>query len=156
MLENPHEGELYSKLDIRWGYKNLRIRKKDQHKAASKTVFGTYIPKVIYFGLTNALPMFRRIINGSFRVTRTCDQFYRNISRISGTTWMILGLIVTWKNPEGRALRQRITSMKKKNIRFRRTTECKTVLERLIRIATSEPVLRCPNPEQPFKYSNLK
>jgi len=75
---------------IRWGYKNLRMRKEDQHKAAFKTVFGTYIPKVIYFGLTNALPMFQS--KGSF--TRTCDRFYRNIPRISGTTWTILGKIL--------------------------------------------------------------
>jgi len=42
-------------------------------------------------------------------------------------------------------------AMKKKTLPFRRTTECKTVSERLIRIATSEPVLRCPDPEQTFK-----
>ena len=28
-LENLWEGELYLKFDIRWGYKNLRIRKED-------------------------------------------------------------------------------------------------------------------------------
>ena len=62
-LENLREGELYSKFNIRWGYKNLRIRKEDQHKAAFKTMFGTYIPKVTYFGLTNAPPTFQRIIH---------------------------------------------------------------------------------------------
>jgi len=35
-------------------------------------------------------------------------------------------------------------AMKKKNLRFRWTTECKAALERPIKIATSEPVLRCP------------
>jgi hypothetical protein len=36
--------ELFSKFDIRWGYKNIHIAEEDQHKAAFKTTFGTYIP----------------------------------------------------------------------------------------------------------------
>jgi len=58
-LENLQEGELYSKFDLRWGYKNLRIKEEDQTKAAFKTTFGTYIPKVTYFRLTNAPPTFQ-------------------------------------------------------------------------------------------------
>ena len=62
-LENLREGELYSKFDLRWGYKNLRIKEEDQTKAAFKMTFGTYIPKVTYFGLTNAPPTFQRVIH---------------------------------------------------------------------------------------------
>jgi len=61
-LKNLCKGELYSKFDLCWGYKNLRIKEEDQTKAAFKTIFGTYIPKVTYFGLTNAPPMFQRVI----------------------------------------------------------------------------------------------
>jgi len=56
-------GELFSKFDLQWGYKNLRIKEEDQYKAALKTTFGTYIPKVTYFGLTNAPPMFQQVIH---------------------------------------------------------------------------------------------
>ena len=62
-LENLKGGELFSKFDLQWGYKNLRIKKEDQHKAAFKTVFGTYVPRVTYFRLTNALPTFQRVIH---------------------------------------------------------------------------------------------
>jgi len=62
-LKNLREGELYSKFDLHWGYKNLRIREEDQTKATFKTTFGTYIPQVTYFGLTNAPPTFQRVIH---------------------------------------------------------------------------------------------
>jgi hypothetical protein len=58
-LENLQGGELFSKFDMRWGYKNLRIKEDNRPKAAFKTVFGTYIPNVTYFSLTNAPPVFQ-------------------------------------------------------------------------------------------------
>ena len=42
-------------------------------------------------------------------------------------------------------------AMKKKNLLFKWTKECKEALERLIKIATLEPVLKCPDPKKPFK-----
>jgi hypothetical protein len=54
--------ELFSKFNIRWGYKNIRIAEEDQHKAAFKTTFGTYIPQVMYFRLTNVPPHFQRVL----------------------------------------------------------------------------------------------
>jgi hypothetical protein len=55
-LEQLHGKTLFSKFDIRWGYNNIRIAEEDQHKAAFKTPFGTYIPRVMYFGLRNVPP----------------------------------------------------------------------------------------------------
>ena len=55
ILENLRGGELFSKFDLQWGYKNLRIKTEDQTKAVFKMVFRTFIPNVTYFGLTNAL-----------------------------------------------------------------------------------------------------
>ena len=57
-LEKLQEKEIFSKMDIRWGYKNHWIKESDQYKAAFKTMFGTYIPHVVYFGLKNALAFF--------------------------------------------------------------------------------------------------
>jgi hypothetical protein len=66
-LENLKDGELFSKFDLRWGYKNIRIKPEDCHKAAFKTQFGVYIPKVTYFGLTNAPPVFQRTMQRDLR-----------------------------------------------------------------------------------------
>ena len=101
-LENLHEGELYSKFDIRWGYKNLRIQKEDQPKAAFKTMFGTYIPKVTYFRLTNVPPTFQRII---YQDLQPILQIYpKSFGNYLNDTWVIMQ-----KDQEGRALHQQIT-----------------------------------------------
>ena len=39
--------QLFTKFDIRWGYKNHRI--KEAYKAAFKTMFQTYILHIVYF-----------------------------------------------------------------------------------------------------------
>jgi hypothetical protein len=41
-LERLHGKLLFSKFDICWGYNNIHIAEEDQHKAAFKTLQGTY------------------------------------------------------------------------------------------------------------------
>ena len=100
-LENLREGELFSKFDLRWGYKNLRIKTEDQYKAAFKTVFGTYIPAVTYFGLTNAPPTFQRVIAEDLRPI--LQKYPRNTGNYLDDVW-----VVTKKNEEGRKLHEQI------------------------------------------------
>ena len=66
ILESLSGKELFSKFNIQWGYKNIRITEEDQYKAAFKTTFGTYIPRVMYFRLTNAPPHFQRVLRHDF------------------------------------------------------------------------------------------
>ena len=53
-------------MDIRWGYKNHQIKESNQYKAAFKTMFRTYVPCVVYFGLKNAPVFFQRMITREF------------------------------------------------------------------------------------------
>jgi hypothetical protein len=66
-LEKLTGKQLFTKFDIRWGYKNHWVREQDQFKAAFKTIFGTYIPQVVYFGLKNAPPFFLRMMAKEFQ-----------------------------------------------------------------------------------------
>ncbi len=63
-LSNAH---IYTKLDVRWGYNNVRIRKGNKHKAAFKTCYGLFEPTVMYFGLTNSPATFQTMMNYIYR-----------------------------------------------------------------------------------------
>ncbi len=63
-LSNAH---IYTKLDVRWGYNNVRIREGDEKKAAFKTRYGLFEPTVMYFGLTNSPATFQTMMNYIYR-----------------------------------------------------------------------------------------
>ena len=57
---------LFLKMDVRWGYNNVRIKEEDQWKAAFITNQGLFKPKVMFFGLTNSLATFQAMMNAIF------------------------------------------------------------------------------------------
>jgi len=59
-LSNAH---IYTKLDVQWGYNNVRICEGDEKKAAFKTRYGLFEPTVMYFGLTNLPATFQMMMN---------------------------------------------------------------------------------------------
>ncbi len=63
-LSNAH---IYTKLDVRWGYNNVRIREGDEKKVAFKTRYGLFEPMVMYFGLTNSPATFQTMMNYIYR-----------------------------------------------------------------------------------------
>ena len=57
----------FTKLDIRWGYNNVRIREGDEWKAAFRTNRGLFEPLVMFFGLTNSPATFQTMMNDILR-----------------------------------------------------------------------------------------
>ena len=67
ILDGVGKRKVFTKLDLRWGYNNVRIKEGDKWKAAFTTHIGAYEPTVMYFGLTNFSTTFQTMINNLFR-----------------------------------------------------------------------------------------
>ena len=58
--------KIFTTLDLRSGYNNLRIRPGDEWKAAFRTHQGVFTPKVMQFGMMNSPAVFQRAMNELF------------------------------------------------------------------------------------------
>jgi RNase H-like domain found in reverse transcriptase/Reverse transcriptase (RNA-dependent DNA polymerase)/Integrase zinc binding domain/Chromo (CHRromatin Organisation MOdifier) domain len=66
-LINKLQGARYfTKLDVRWGFNNVRMKDGDEWKAAFRTNRGLYEPLVMFFGLTNSPATFQTMMDGIF------------------------------------------------------------------------------------------
>ena len=57
----------FTKLDVRWGFNNVRIKPGDEWKAAFRTNRGLFEPLVMFFGMTNSPATFQTMMNNIFR-----------------------------------------------------------------------------------------
>ena len=49
ILENIGTKKIFMKMDLRWGYNNIRIKEEDEWKAAFMTPEGLFEPTVMFF-----------------------------------------------------------------------------------------------------------
>ena len=59
--------KLFTKMDLRWGYNNIRIKKGDEWKVVFTTPEGSFESTVMFFGLTNSLATFQAMMNELLR-----------------------------------------------------------------------------------------
>jgi hypothetical protein len=63
LISDLSRAHIFSKVDVRQGYNNVRIKKGDEWKAVFKTKFGHWEPLVMFFGLTNSPSTFQEMMN---------------------------------------------------------------------------------------------
>ena len=67
VLENIGTKKLFTKMDLRWGYNNVRIKEGDEWKTVFMMPEGSFEPTVMFFGLTNSLATFQAMMNELLR-----------------------------------------------------------------------------------------
>src|SRR5215470_1565946 len=99
LIDTLQNAKYFTRLDVRWGYNNIRIKEGDEFKAAFRTNRGLFEPLVMFFGLTNSPATFQTMMNDIFQdlimegvvsvymddiliFTRTLEEHRRTLRRV--------------------------------------------------------------------------
>ena len=91
VIENIGTKKVFMKMNLRWGYNNIRIKEGDEWKVVFTTLEGSFEPTVMFFGLTNSLATFQTIMN----------ELLRDLINTGKVVMFIDDIIVGMENEEG-------------------------------------------------------
>jgi transposase InsO family protein len=66
LIDQLKDARIFTKLDLRWGYNNIRIKDGDEHKAAFVAGGRLWEPTVMFFGMQNSPATFQAMMNDRF------------------------------------------------------------------------------------------
>ena len=67
LIDSMGTKKVFTKMDLRWGYNNIRIKEGDEWKAVFTMHLGSFELTVMYFGLMNSPATFQTMMNDLFR-----------------------------------------------------------------------------------------
>ena len=67
LIDNMESKKIFTKMNLRWGFNNVRIKEGNEWKEVFTTHVGSFEPIVIFFGITNLPAIFQAIMNEILR-----------------------------------------------------------------------------------------
>ena len=67
LIDSIGKKKVFTKMDLQWGYNNIRIKEGNEWKAAFSMPEGSFEPMVMFFGLTNSPATFQAMMNDLLR-----------------------------------------------------------------------------------------
>ena len=67
LIDNMGSKKIFTKMDLRWGFNNVRIKEGDEWKGAFTVHVGSFEPTVMFFGITNSPATFQVMMNKILR-----------------------------------------------------------------------------------------
>ena len=91
VIKNIRTKKVFTKMDLRWSYNNVRINEKDEWKAAFTTPERLFESTVMFFGLMSSLATFQAMIN----------ELLRDLISMGKVVAFIYNIIVGMEDEEG-------------------------------------------------------
>jgi len=67
LIDNIESKKVFTKMDLRWEFNNVRIKEEDEWKGVFTMHIGSFKPTVMFFGMTNSLATFQAMMNEILR-----------------------------------------------------------------------------------------
>jgi len=67
LIDNMGSKRVFTKIDLRWGFNNVRIKEGDEWKGVFTMYIGSFELMVMFFGMTNSLATFQAMMNEILR-----------------------------------------------------------------------------------------
>jgi len=67
LIDNMGSKKIFTKMDLQWGFNNMRIKEGDEWKGAFTTYVGSFEPTVMFFRMINLPATFQAIMNKILR-----------------------------------------------------------------------------------------
>ena len=116
VINRLNGAKIFLKMDVQWGFNNIRIKEGDEEKAAFVTSEGLFELTVMFFRLTNSPATFQTMMNAILRPVILEGHIQVYIDDI---------LIYTSTKEEHRALVRRVLQILKENRLFLKPEKCK-------------------------------